>query len=168
MVFSVGLLSLRNLFWFPSSVLLFCWRPTSLAAHLLIRNLLLFGCSFSCLSLISASLPLPTHTLLHAPHPHLHTRICACTHARAHTRTSSIQSELHARIAHTILECLPHRPQSSPGSQGETRIGRGGQNKGRKADGKGGVFIHFYDHIDKVSGLARLLGNAATLSWIEL
>lgn len=32
----------------------------------------------------------------------------------------------------------------------------------------GGFFIHFYDHIDKVSSVPSLLGNTATLSWIEL
>lgn len=31
----------------------------------------------------------------------------------------------------------------------------------------GGFFIHFYDHIDKVSSVPSLLGNTATLSWIE-
>lgn len=34
--------------------------------------------------------------------------------------------------------------------------------------GGGGFFIHFYDHIDKVSSVPSLLGNTATLSWIEL
>ena len=38
----------------------------------------------------------------------------------------------------------------------------GGENRG------GGFFIHFYDHIDKVSSVPPLLGNTATLSWIEL
>lgn len=28
--------------------------------------------------------------------------------------------------------------------------------------------MHFYDHIDKVSSVPWLLGNAATPSWIEL
>lgn len=32
----------------------------------------------------------------------------------------------------------------------------------------GGFFIHFYDHVDKVSSVPSLLGNTATLSWIEL
>lgn len=31
-----------------------------------------------------------------------------------------------------------------------------------------GFFIHFYDHTDKVSSVPSLLGNTATLSWIEL
>lgn len=34
--------------------------------------------------------------------------------------------------------------------------------------GGGVFFIHFYDHIDKVSSVPSLLGNTATLSWIEL
>lgn len=33
---------------------------------------------------------------------------------------------------------------------------------------RGGFFIHFYDHVDKVSSVPSLLGNTATLSWIEL
>lgn len=48
---------------------------------------------------------------------------------------------------------------------GRTKRRRGG---GWKASEGGGFFIHFYDHIDKVSSVPSLLGNTATLSWIEL
>lgn len=47
---------------------------------------------------------------------------------------------------------------------GRTERRRGGGWKARR----GGFFIHFYDHIDKVSSVPSLLGNTATLSWIEL
>lgn len=53
-------------------------------------------------------------------------------------------------------------------------LNKGGEEVGRRVvGGRGGVasgcfFIHFYDHIDKVSGVPSLLGNAATLSRIEL
>lgn len=58
-------------------------------------------------------------------------------------------------------------------SEGEIRARREGANKGRRRledgwRGGGGFFIHFYDHIDKVSSVPWLLGNAATPSWIEL
>lgn len=36
---------------------------------------------------------------------------------------------------------------------------------GRRLESGGGGF---YDHIDKVSSVPSLLGNTATLSWIEL
>lgn len=60
--------------------------------------------------------------------------------------------------------------------EGEIRAGRVvvvGLNKGREEVWRrmgrdGGFFIHFYDHIDKVSSVPSLLGNTATLSWIEL
>lgn len=46
----------------------------------------------------------------------------------------------------------------------EGRVGFEGTHRG----GGGGFFIHFYGHIDKVSSVPSLLGNTATLSWIEL
>lgn len=51
-------------------------------------------------------------------------------------------------------------------------LNKGGEEVGRRVVGgwvaSGCFFIHFYDHIDKVSGVPSLLGNAATLSRIEL
>lgn len=54
---------------------------------------------------------------------------------------------------------------------GRTKQRQGGGRKtswGAVMWGGGDVFIHFYDHIDKVSSVPSLLGNTATLSWIEL
>lgn len=47
----------------------------------------------------------------------------------------------------------------------EQRRGGGGESGGAGGECGVGVFIHFYDHIDKVSGVPSLLGNAATLTW---
>lgn len=46
----------------------------------------------------------------------------------------------------------------------ENRQGRGWKAYGGPVGERGGVFIHFYDQIDKVSGVPSLLGNTATLS----
>lgn len=48
------------------------------------------------------------------------------------------------------------------------RQGGGWKRVGVRCCWVGDVFIHFYDHIDKVSSVPSLLGNTATLSWIEL
>ena len=61
------------------------------------------------------------------------------------------------------------------GDKGCEGGGGGGLSEGRQGgcweaigEEGGGFFIHFYDHIDKVSSVPSLLGNTATLSWIEL
>lgn len=47
-------------------------------------------------------------------------------------------------------------------------VGRTERRPAERWGGGGGFFIHFYDHVDKVSSVPSLLGNTATLSWIEL
>lgn len=59
---------------------------------------------------------------------------------------------------------LQEKTEQRRGGGGKAGVEVGAWGCGRGVRVVGGVFIHFYDHIDKVSGVPSLLGNAATLT----